>query len=139
MPHPSGPTSLPASTPPACVIARAGGVRLSIDGQALAEHGTLGPLTPVPGAASWLVGLAQWHGRLLTVVDAGRLFGRSPTTGRTLLVLRDLPCETALVVDEAFKASEDGPPADLHLDAATLRAHPAFRPGAAGRVRAADA
>jgi hypothetical protein len=136
MPHPSAQTVPPAPAPLACLLARAGGVRLAIEFTALAEYGPAGALTPVPGAAPWLVGLAQWHGRLLTVVDAGRLFGGSPTRGRLLLVLRELPCETALAVDEVLGSNETPEATDVRLDAVTLRAHPAFRPGAAGHVPA---
>jgi hypothetical protein len=115
-----------------CLLVRAGDVRLSIDCRALAEYGIPGGRTPVPGAAPWLLGLAQWDGRLLTVVDAGQLFGGRPVRGTSILVLRGLPCEAALAVDEMLDAASEGP-ADLHLDVATLSAHPAFQPGAAGR------
>ena len=105
---------------------------LSIDLRSLAEYGTPGARTPVPGAAPWLLGLAQWRGRLLTVVDAGRLFGSAPVRGASILVLRGLACEMALAVDEVLDPSSETA-ADLHLDAAALAAHPAFHPRAAAR------
>jgi hypothetical protein len=114
------------------MLVRAGGVVLSIDLRSLAEYGTPGARTPVPGAAPWLLGLVQWHGRLLTVVDAGRLFGSAPVRGASILVLRGLACEMALAVDQALEPGSEVA-ADVHLDAATFAAHPAFQPGAAGR------
>jgi len=99
----------------------------------LSAVGPVGLLTPVPGGAEWLVGLTQWHGRLLTVVDAGRLFGNAPSAGRWLLVLRGAPCETALAVDELLGPSAAADSTATPIDAATLARHPAFQPGAAGR------
>jgi chemotaxis signal transduction protein len=107
-------------------------VVLSIDLRSLAEYGTPGARTPVPGAAPWLLGLVQWRGRLLTVVDAGQVFGSAPVRGASILVLRGLACEMALAVDQVLDNSSEIA-ADLHLDAAVLAAHPAFQPGAAGR------
>jgi chemotaxis signal transduction protein len=136
MPPASAPTAPKAAPSPPCLLVSAGGARLSIDCRAVAEYGVPGGRTPVPGTASWLLGLAQWRGRLLTVVDAGLLFGGGPTRGASILVLRGLPCETALAVDQVLDANDE-PPADLHLDAAVLTAHPAFQPGAAcGRADA---
>ena len=115
------------------MLVLAGGVELSIDLRSLADFGVPGARTPVPGAAPWLLGLAQWRGRLLTVVDAGRLFGTGPVRGACILVLRGLACEMALAVDKVVRSSSETP-AKLHLDAAALAAHPAFQPGAAGRT-----
>ena len=105
---------------------------LSIDSRCLADYGTPGARTPVPGAAPWLQGLVQWRGRLLTVVDAGLVFGSGPVRGASILVLRGLACELALAVDAVLHGSSEAV-AELHLDAAALAAHPAFQPGAAGR------
>src|SRR6188472_4246927 len=86
--------TVPEAAPTApCTLFRAGGVVLSIDSRCLADYGTPGARTPVPGAAPWLQGLVQWRGRLLTVVDAGLVFGSGPVRGASILVLRGLACE----------------------------------------------
>ncbi len=121
------PTAMPTS-----LLVSAGGVRLALDWDVLLETGSAGPLTPVPGAAEWLAGLAQWHGRLVTVVDAGQLFGKAPSRCRWLLALRGLACDVTLGVDDLSPSADPEQP-PRRLDAATLRAHPAFAPGAAGR------
>jgi twitching motility protein PilI len=132
------PSSIPAdrdpSTEPTSVHVSAGGLRLALAWDVLLEVGEAGPLTPVPGAQPWLAGLAQWRGRLITVVDAGRLFGREPSSCRALVALRGLPCEVALGVDELLGRAGDEEPADVRLDAAALAAHAAFQPGAAVRA-----
>jgi hypothetical protein len=129
----SAPTDPDAASVPASLLVSAGGVRLTLAWDTLLETGAAGPLTPVPGAAPWLAGLGQWHGRLVTVVDAGRLFGRAPSRCRWLLALRGLACDVALGVDELNPPADPDDPPIVHLDAAALRAHPAFAPGAAGR------
>gem|GEM_PF-6721391 len=130
-------TDSDATAMPVSLQVLAGGVRLELDVELLLEAGSAGPLTPVPGAATWLAGLAQWHGHLVTVVDAGQLFGRSRSCCRWLLALRGLACDVTLGVDELNPLPD---PAQLprRLDAATLRAHPAFAPGAAGRQGAPE-
>ena len=122
------------STEPTSVHVSAGGVRLALAWDVLLEVGEAGPLTPVPGAQPWLTGLAQWRGRLISVVDAGRLFGRGPSSCRALVALRGLACEVALGVDELLGPAGDEEAADVRLDAAALAAHPAFQPGAAVRA-----
>jgi hypothetical protein len=126
-----------AALPATCLRVRAGDVELSIDCRCLLEYGVPGGRTPVPGAAPWLLGLAQWRGRLLTVVDAGLLFGNAPVRGASVLVMRGLACETALAVDEVLESGTE-PSKQLHLDAAALAAHPAFQPGAARRPHSAS-
>ena len=128
---PSAPTNHTEAT---SLHVSAGGVRLALPWAVLLEVGEAGPLTPVPGAQPWLKGLAQWRGRLITVVDAGRLFGHGPSACRALVALRGLPCEVALGVDELLGRAGDDEAADVRLDAAALAAHPAFQPGAAVRA-----
>ena len=131
----SPPSAQSLPTEPTTLHVSAGGVRLALALDAVLEVGAAGPLTPVPGAQPWLAGLAQWGGRLITVVDAGRLFGRTPATCRWLLALRGLPCEVALGVDELPSPTDTAEAADVRLDAAALAAHPAFQAGAASRGR----
>jgi hypothetical protein len=129
------PSSLPiaAESPAASTSLHvlAGGVRLALPWEVLLEVGTAGPLTPVPGGQPWLAGLAQWRGRLITVVDGGRLFGHAPASCRWLVALRGLACETALGVDELLGSAGAEDTADLVLDVAALAGHPALQPGAA--------
>jgi twitching motility protein PilI len=61
--------------------------------------------TPVPGAKSWIVGLANVRGELLTVVDlAWFLTGsRSPITARSRLLSTSLnKAPLGLLIDEVF-------------------------------------
>jgi hypothetical protein len=135
---PSVPTADADAPPPARLHVRAGGAVLALSMDLLVASGASGRLTPVPGAPAWLAGLGQVDGRLITVVDAGRLFAQSASTCRWLLTLKGVPCEVALGVDELLGVPGADGEADLRLDAATLGRHPAFQPGAAGR-RAGEA
>jgi hypothetical protein len=118
---------------PHCLHVRAGGAVLSLPLDLLDATGPAGHLTPVPGAPEWLCGLGQFRGRLVSVVDAGRLFAGRPSSCRWVLALKGLPCEVALGVDELLGAAGRDGPVDMRLDAACLGLHPAFQPGAAGR------
>jgi hypothetical protein len=114
-----------------CLLVEAGGRRLACAYSAVVEVGRVDRITPVPGGAPWLAGLVQWRGRLLTLIDAGRLFGRCPSRARWIVVLRGLRVETALVVDAILGTDDKGGTADLVLDTEALAAHPALQPGAA--------
>lgn len=118
---------------PDCLHVRAGGVVLSLPLGLLDATGPAGHLTPVPGAPPWLRGLGQFRGRLVSVVDAGRLFAGRPSACRWVLPLKGLACEVALGVDELLGAAGGDGAADVRLDAAGLGLLPAFQPGAAGR------
>jgi hypothetical protein len=67
----------------------------------------------------------------VTLIDAGRLFGRAPVRPRAAVLLRNLPVETALAVD-AVIGPEGGSvePAEA-VELTALREHPALQPGAA--------
>jgi hypothetical protein len=118
---------------PTCLHVRAGGAVLALAWDLPVATEACGRLTPIPGAPSWLAGLGLFRGRLITVVDAGRLFAQAASTCRLLLTLKGLPCEVALGVDEFLGPAHAGGQADLRLDADLLARHPAFQPGAAGR------
>lgn len=109
------------------LLALAGGIRLALDPEVLSEWCDLGPQVAVPGAAPWCLGLVQWRGRLLTLLDAGLLFGRESSRGRHQLVLRGLEVETALAVDEVLDLDPAGAPANVELGLEDLRRHPAFQ------------
>jgi len=128
----SAPDPATPALPSAGLHVRAGGVVLEVPWELLVETGAAGPVTPLPGAPPWLAGLAQWKGRLVSVVDAGSLFGRQAGSRKWLLALRGLACEVTLGVDELIGPPRPGEPAEVRLAAAELAAHPAFQPGAAG-------
>jgi chemotaxis signal transduction protein len=110
---------------------QAGDRRMAIPFELVAEVGSPGPVVDVPHGAEWLLGLIQWRGRLLTLVDAGQLFGLRRSGGAKLVVLRNLNVETALAVDQVIGTENADVSADVVLDAARLQAHPSFQPGAA--------
>lgn len=116
----------------ACLHVRAGGARLALAFEAVQEYAEIGPWVPVPGARDWCLGLVQWRGRLLSLLDAGRLFGRAASSAGHQVVLAGLPIETVLAVDELVDVFPADEPADVHLDLAALRAHEALATGAAG-------
>jgi chemotaxis signal transduction protein len=128
-----------ADTPgSACLLVEAGGKRLACAFPAVLEIGRIDQLSPVPGGSPWLLGLIQWRGRLLTVVDAGRLFGYEPSHGGWLVVLRGLHVDTALAVDGILGTEDPDGKADVVLDSEALSAHPALQPGAAACLHAPD-
>lgn len=110
---------------------RAGGAHIAFDFDVVAEVAELGPTVAVPGAATWCLGLVQWRGRLLTLIDAGQVFGRGPATPRQQVVLAGLQVEAVLAVDELINVFGDDEPADVVVDRSTLARHPAFQAGAA--------
>ncbi|HTE05702.1 MAG TPA: chemotaxis protein CheW [Planctomycetota bacterium] len=127
-----------ADTPPpadtqgtCCLLVEAGARKLACSFAAVLMVGSYEHVAQVPGSSHWLLGLIQWRGRLLTVVDAGRLFGYQPSRPRHIIVLRGLRVDTALAVDTILALEDPGGIADLVLDVEALSAHPALQPGAA--------
>jgi len=113
---------------------RAGDRRIAMPIEVVSGVGTPGPAVEVPYGAEWLLGLVQWRGRLLTLVDAGLLFGLRRSRAAKLVVMRNLNVETALAVDQIFGTDDPDDPeesAEVVLDAERLRSHAAFQPGAA--------
>ena len=87
------------------VIFRIGDVRLACNMEQVHEFLPLPAFTPVPGTKPWILGLANVHGDLLTIIDlAWYLHGeRSKVSMRTRLLaasLRGRPI--GLLVDEVF-------------------------------------
>jgi len=81
--------------------------------------------TPVPGAKSWITGLANVRGELLTVVDLARFLTgvRTPVTARTRLLATSLnKAPIGLLIDEVFGQrhflDSDSVPAQLPEDSA---------------------
>jgi chemotaxis signal transduction protein len=110
---------------------RAGDRRIAIPIEVVSEVGTPSPAVEVPHGAEWLHGLVQWRGRLLTLVDAGLLFGLRRSRAAKLVVMRNLNVETALAVDRIIGTEFDDESAEIVLDVDRLRSHAAFQPGAA--------
>ncbi len=87
------------------VIFRMGDVQLTCAIAQVHEFLPLPAITPVPGTKPWILGLANVHGDLLTVVDLAWFLNgeRSSVTMRTRLLaasLRGRPL--GLLVDEVF-------------------------------------
>ncbi len=87
------------------VIFRIGDIQLTCSIEQVREFLPLPAFTPVPGTKPWILGLANIHGDLLTVVDLAWFLNgeRSSVTMRTRLLaasLRGRPL--GLLVDEVF-------------------------------------
>jgi twitching motility protein PilI len=105
------------------VIFRIGTARLACNLQLVHEFLPIPAFTPVPGTKPWIMGLANVHGDLLTVIDlACFLTGeRSEVSMRTRLLaasLRGRP--VGLLVDEVFGQrhfiSDEGKKPNLAMD-----------------------
>ncbi len=133
----SAATEPPSATDPAptTLHVRAGSVRVALAFDVVGEQADPVPVAPVPGAAPWCLGLVQLNGRLVTLIDAGRLFGSVPTSPGALVRLEGLEVETALAVDEivGLLGDEDLGAADFFFDRRSLAAHAAFQAGAAAQ------
>lgn len=77
------------------------------------------PVRPVPGSAASVTGLAEWHGRLVTVLDLPRLLGGRSESGDRCLVRLAPPRERiALMVPApvgirtSSAVADDEPPDD---------------------------
>ena len=82
-----------------------GGTRLACNIQRVNEILPCPPATPVPGAKTWIVGLANVRGELLTVIDLARyLTGvRSPLKSSSRLLATSLnKAPIGLLIDEVY-------------------------------------
>jgi chemotaxis signal transduction protein len=114
------------------VLLRLGGSRFAVAMADVAEVTSLPSVTRLPGAPGWLVGVANWRGRMLPVLDIRTLVGvpMTPlaTSARLVVVMAGLRGElTAGVVAEAVPGVYDvaidamsAPPATLPPEAARL-------------------
>jgi len=87
------------------VIFRIGDTRLACDIEQVSEFLPIPDFTPVPGTKSWILGLANVRGDLLTIIDLSWFLNgkRTAVTMRTRLLatsLRGRP--VGLLVDEVF-------------------------------------
>lgn len=62
------------------VVVRLGGSRYALPMDSVAEVGRPPALTRVPGLPGWLAGVANWRGRVLSIIDLRPLLG-APATG----------------------------------------------------------
>jgi len=114
------------------VLLRLGGSRFAVAMADVAEVTALPTVTRLPGAPAWLVGVANWRGRMLPVLDIRTLVGVPVTplasSARLVVVIAGLRGElTAGVVAEAVPGVYDvaidsmlAPPATLPAETARL-------------------
>lgn len=111
------------------VLLRLGGSRYAVDMADVAEVATLPGTTRVPGAPAWLVGVANWRGRMLPVVDLRPLLATPvvalASSARLLVVARDdqvvgLLAEAVPGVYDATLAGMEPAPPTLAGEAARL-------------------
>jgi chemotaxis signal transduction protein len=84
------------------IVVRLGRGRFAAELSAVAEVGRIPDVTRVPGAPSWLLGVANWRGRILPVIDLCPLLGEravAPERSSRLLVLTDRGVLVGVVVD----------------------------------------
>ncbi len=74
-----------AGTTPLLVVSL-DGARYALPLAAVSEVADCDPLGPVPRAPSCVLGLAERHGRVITVLDLARLLGRPSDRGSRCLV-----------------------------------------------------
>lgn len=103
--------------------------RYAVPLSAIEEVGRLPPVTRLPGVPSWLLGVANWRGRVLAVVDLRAELGEPPVpaTRRTrVVVLRAAGVTVGLVADSVSglrPSAEVGPvPPELAPGGARLLA-----------------
>lgn len=114
------------------VVVRLGGSRFVIDMADVAEVAGLPGATRLPGAPVWLIGVANWRGRLLPLLDVRTLVGAAATpfasSARLVVIAGGVQGELAAgLVADAVPGVYDGPldvlappPATLPAEAARL-------------------
>lgn len=87
------------------VAFRLGDMRLAAPLDSVTEVLHCPDATPVPGTRSWLKGVANVRGNLITIVDLSEFFGLKPvfiSERSRLLVMNVEEFNTALLVDEVY-------------------------------------
>lgn len=120
------------------LILTAGGRRFALDLDVVEEVRRHGRVLPVPGAAAWLTGMVACRGRVLSLADAGALFGAGNATGDWMVVLKGLSVNAALRVDGSPRLPDTNSSPEFTIDLAALAGHEAFQFGAAGPERNAS-
>ena len=84
------------------VVLRVGGSRYAVPATAVAEVVEVPVLTRVPGLPGWVVGVANWRGHVLPVIDLKPLLGvvpaALPSSARVVVVVVD-ETEVGIVAD----------------------------------------
>lgn len=111
------------------VLLRFGASRYAVDMADVAEVATVPGVTRIPGSPPWLVGVANWRGRMLPVLDLRPLLGAAtvplPGSARLVVVGRDdvavgLVAEAVPGVYDAALGDLTPPPTTLGSEAARL-------------------
>jgi purine-binding chemotaxis protein CheW len=77
--------------------------RYAIDSSAVKEVYALKEITPIPGVPPYILGVVGVRGRIVSVVDLGRLFGSPPRDAALFtkaIVLKSATMEFAVLADE---------------------------------------
>ena len=92
------------------VVLRLGASRYAVAMADIAEVAPVPGLTRIPGAPTWLAGVANWRGRMLPVLDLRPLLGAEVVTlpGSARLVVLSRDGVVAGVVAEAVPGVYDG-------------------------------
>jgi purine-binding chemotaxis protein CheW len=99
-----------------------GSERYAIDSSAVKEVYALKEITPVPGTPAYILGVVAVRGRIVSVVDLGRLFGSPPRDAAMFtkaIVLKSASMEFAVLADEVSGMCRI-PVADLQASLPTL-------------------
>ena len=84
---------------------RVGDRRLVSDFREVVEIVPMPPVTPVPGAQPWLLGVCNLRGALFPVIDLKLFLEGVPTAaqeGQRVLIMRQAGGDVALAIDELF-------------------------------------
>lgn len=99
-----------------------GSERYAIDSSAVREVYALKEITPIPGTPPFILGVVGVRGRIVSVVDLGRLFGSPPRDTKLFtkaIVLKSNRMEFAVLADEVPGLCRI-PVADLQASLPTL-------------------
>ncbi|MFT4198480.1 MAG: chemotaxis protein CheW [Pseudoxanthomonas sp.] len=94
------------------VAYRVGSRRLVSSFEEVVEIVPLPPITPVPGAQPWLLGVGNLRGNLFPVVDFKQFLQGERTVlheGQRVLVMRQIGGDIALTIDELYGQRGFGP------------------------------
>lgn len=122
-------TGFSDAEPAGGILLRLGSSRYTVSMTDVAEVIALPPVTRIPGSPTFLVGVANWRGRMLPVIDIRPLLGAPllPLASSARLVVVQAEALTAGLVAEAVPGVYDvslldaaAPPQTLPADAARI-------------------
>jgi purine-binding chemotaxis protein CheW len=108
--EPGGVNSPPREVGPQYVIFAVGDVECTLPAEAVQSIERLPDVTPVPNIADWVLGIVQFRGAILSVVDLRRFLGLPPAdlnSRNRLIVVADHAMTLALVVDAVLEMRAD--------------------------------